>query len=86
MKVAASGDALELFGHRREERPTLCLSAAGRQKKRKGQATPEGAFITEWYYLSVCILCGCVLRREQGEKDGPPAISYYCDHVLVNGQ
>ena len=65
-KVAASGDALEIFGHRREEGPTLC-------KERKGQATQEGAFITEWYYLLVGILHGCVLGREEGGKDGPPA-------------
>ena len=40
VKVAASGNAVEILGHRREEGPILCLPAqAG--KKRKGKATQE---------------------------------------------
>ena len=30
VKIAVSGDALEIFGHRREEGPTLCLPQAGK--------------------------------------------------------
>ena len=35
VKVAASGDALEIFGHRRAEGPTLCLPTAGRQRAQR---------------------------------------------------
>jgi len=48
-------------------------SAKGRPCLRQA-GTPEGACITEWYYLLVGILCGYVLRRKEGGKDGPPAM------------
>ena len=44
VKIAASGDALEMFGHRREERPTLCLPTAGRQKAQRA-GHPGGCFL-----------------------------------------
>lgn len=49
----------------------------------RAKATPEGACITEWYYLLLYILCGCVLGREEEEKDGPPAPSQYLRFPFV---
>ena len=35
VKIAAPDDALKIFGHRRKEGPTLCPSAAGRQRAQR---------------------------------------------------
>src|SRR5690242_21754624 len=65
VKVAASGDALERFGRRREEGPTLCLPTAGRQRAQR-EGHPGGAWINGQDEFVGGLFRGLGLRRQEG--------------------
>ena len=68
VKIAASGEALEILGHRREERPTL-----SKTKPERVGHPGRLLFITAWHQFIVCILVMIASKKAEATSD-PPAL------------